>query len=205
MWEPDIVFLAALIESMAADLCLDLARIYATGWSMGAGGVSVLGCVMDDRIAAVAPVSTTDDHGDACTKRRPVPVRAFHGTEDDVILYEGGLSEWFLDSVGPDGTRVLDIAWVNEPRVAVSYPDRLANIAIRNGCEPEPVSEMITPNVERLSWACPEGADVALVAAGGHGHSWPGSAEAATWALTTMEIDATEMIWEFFEQHPMSE
>jgi polyhydroxybutyrate depolymerase len=52
MWEPesaetdltmanaDLDFIDALVDSVTADLCVDLARIYATGWSMGGGGVS---------------------------------------------------------------------------------------------------------------------------------------------------------------------
>ena len=45
--------------------------------------------------------------------------------------------------------------------------------------------------------------NVELVLAAAHGHSWPGSVESAAWALTALEIDASEMIWEFFEQHSM--
>ena len=48
-----------------------------------------------------------------------------------------------------------------------------------------------------------------LVVADGDGHTWPGSSAQQEWVSflgpVTMEIDATEMIWDFFEQHPMPE
>ena len=42
---------------------------------------------------------------------------------------------------------------------------------------------------------------------GGGGHSWPGSDFSATIesivGLTTFEVDANEVMWEFFQAHPL--
>jgi len=52
---------------------------------------------------------------------------------------------------------------------------------------------------------CPEGDEVELYLVEGGGHSWPGSrrhrAQEATIGMTTMVIDATQLIWTFFDQH----
>ena len=202
---PDVVFIEALLDRLAEELCLDLARVYATGFSNGAGMTSVLACALEDRIAAAAPVGNLLDFGARCVLDRPVPLLGFHGTGDGIALYEGGFGEWVLASdIG--GVLWRDLPLMDDPVLFVPVPDRVAGIAARNGCEPGPTSEFIAEDVERLTWTCPEGAEVALIAAHGDGHSWPGSAyTAADGEKTTMEIDANETIWDFFEQHPMPE
>jgi poly(3-hydroxybutyrate) depolymerase len=39
----------------------------------------------------------------------------------------------------------------------------------------------------------------------GGGHTWPGGKHLASWmaGLTTDEISASELMWEFYSQHPM--
>ena len=68
---PDIALVDALIDQLGEELCLDLARVYATGFCVGGGGALVLGCVLDERLAAVAPVSSAFDPGDACNTSDP--------------------------------------------------------------------------------------------------------------------------------------
>jgi poly(3-hydroxybutyrate) depolymerase len=85
--------------------------------------------------------------------------------------------------------------------------DRVESIGLRNGCDPGPVSTAVADGVERFAWPCPPGAEVELVVTDGDGHTWPGSSAQQEWVSflgpVTMEIDATEMIWDFFEQQPM--
>ena len=108
---PDVALVDALIDQLGEELCLDLARVYATGLCVGGGGTLVLGCVLDDRIAAVAPVSSAFDLGDACNTERPVPVLAIHGTRDTTAPFEGGAApaDWFLDTVLKDGLSLIHI------------------------------------------------------------------------------------------------
>jgi|GEM_PF-1235620 len=195
---PDVVLVDALIDDLDERLCLDLARVYASGFSGGAWGTAVLGCALEDRLAALAPVAASLDLGDACDLERPVPLIAFHGTADEAALFEGGISEELLDSELPWGGRWRDTpanqadAW---RVVGRSVPERLAGIAVRNGCEPEPTSESVADDVERLTWACPEGAEVELVVIDGGTHVWP----------TLPTLDASELMWDFFEQHSLPE
>jgi polyhydroxybutyrate depolymerase len=52
--------------------------------------------------------------------------------------------------------------------------------------------------------SCKDGTEVVLVAIEGGGHTWPGR-EPALKALgrSTRNISANDLIWEFFEKHPM--
>ena len=52
----DVVFIDALLDRLGAELCVDLGRVYATGFSNGGAMTSVLACALEDRLAAVAPV-----------------------------------------------------------------------------------------------------------------------------------------------------
>ena len=54
---------------------------------------------------------------------------------------------------------------------------------------------------------CPAGAEVQLYVVEGGGHTWPGSEfdtriEPIVGAVT-MSISANELMWEFFEEHPL--
>ena len=188
---PDIAFIDTLIEHLGAELCIDLARVYAAGYSAGAKGASVLGCVLEDRIAAVAPVAGMLDLGDDCRLDRPVPFLAVHGTADPTVYFDGGYAPSVDD-------------WpVHQAYGQAAIPERVANVALRNGCGAEHTMETSSVAVEagavpveRWSWPCPVGAEVGLIVHGG-GHSWPSSYDAG--------FDGTALIWEFFEQHAMPE
>src|SRR5262245_59561047 len=53
----DVVYVGDVIDDVAARLCTDKTRVYATGFSGGARMSSLLGCKLNTRIAAIAPVS----------------------------------------------------------------------------------------------------------------------------------------------------
>lgn len=74
----DTAFAAALIDDVAASLCIDPARIFATGMSNGGQMAALLGCAYPGLIAAVAPVAGLAV--DACA--HPVPLITFEGSDD---------------------------------------------------------------------------------------------------------------------------
>ena len=193
MDKPDIAFVDALLDRLEEELCLDQARVYATGMSNGAWGALALGCALDDRIAAVAPVGALLDSGEACNQRRPVPLVAVIGTEDEIVFFDGGVAEWFLDSLASDGTRVRDIPWFNWSGHGLPVLDKVAGVASRYGCEPSPTTEPMDHGAERLVWGCPDGADLELVTHGG-GH---------VWETNTGEGATSELVWGFLQQHSM--
>jgi polyhydroxybutyrate depolymerase len=84
----DVGFVGDLLDALAADFCVDPARIYATGMSNGGFMAQRLACDLSDRIAAIASVAGYNVT-DRCEPTRPVPVMHFHGTADATVDYGG--------------------------------------------------------------------------------------------------------------------
>jgi polyhydroxybutyrate depolymerase len=80
----DLRFATAALDRLEAEYCIDRNRVFATGFSNGAYFSHLLGCMMADRIAAIAPVSG-GKRPTPCAPVRPVPALIFHGRQDDII------------------------------------------------------------------------------------------------------------------------
>jgi polyhydroxybutyrate depolymerase len=208
---PDQLFIEGMLDDVEASLCVDTARVYVTGLSNGAMMTSTLACALSDRFAAAAPVAGVTEVA-GCSLDRPVPVVAFHGTDDGFLAYDGGFGPQVAGLPSPDGQGTLgDVA--DQPDVppgagGPSVPEVMADWAGRNGCDDTaPEEEAVADDVTLLSFACPAGAEAELYRVEGGGHSWPGSELLANVenivGHTTMSISANEVMWEFFEQHPL--
>lgn len=208
---PDIAFLEVMLDQVAAQQCIDLARIYVAGLSNGAFMTSALACVLADRIAAVAPVAGIQAPK-GCRPKRPVPAVAFHGTADGFVAYRGGLGRAALDLPAPDGSgRKLSESGSLPARAAQgpSVPETTAAWARRNGCDREPTERRVARDVTRIAYSgCRGGADVQLYRVRGGGHTWPGSPFSQQIAgivgRTTMNVDANAVMWRFFRAHPLA-
>lgn len=80
----DLAFVRALLDALEKEYCIDKSRVFSTGFSNGAYFSSLLGCVMADRFAAIAPVSGGRLSVD-CRPSRGVPVLIQHGRQDEII------------------------------------------------------------------------------------------------------------------------
>jgi polyhydroxybutyrate depolymerase len=199
-------FVSALLDELAAQVCIDPSRVYATGFSNGGQLALSLPCSLEDRIVAVAPVAGAYQSTE-CESDRATPVMAFHGTDDIVAPADGRRGELVL----------LPVA------------DVLAAQAARNGCTGGPRIREETPTVQSLTWTGCETPTV-LYLLQGHGHAWPGhplpftlgqvesyldteppnpiadatgltlEAMAENILLTNVDIDATDLMWDFFTQ-----
>ena len=168
----DLAFLDDLLGHLCARFSIDLARIYATGFSNGGGMTALLGCQRAELFAAIGPVAGAYPMWRGCRSARPVPVVAFHGTADRVVPYQG-----------------LGRALPSIRRWAAAW-------AVHNGCDPLPTCIDHPPDVTEESWHSPDGATVTLYTIHGGGHEWPRQANSG-------EIDATDLVWQFFENHPL--
>jgi polyhydroxybutyrate depolymerase len=204
----DVAFFGDLLDQVEADLCLDTARVFVTGLSNGAFMTSSLACTYSERIAAVAPVAGLRDP-EGCHPERPVPVIAFHGTEDTFVAFDGGLGDSVAALPAPGGGTLGDVA--DEPPELAdgpSLPEIAAVWAERGGCAAELQAEPVADDVALQAGVdCPEGIDVQLYVVDGGGHTWPGS-EFDTRiepivGPVTMSISANELMWEFFQEHPL--
>lgn len=202
-------FTAAVLDELESKVCVDTARVFATGFSAGGNIALVVACALPERIAAVAPVSAAYQPGE-CRGAPPVPTMAFHGLDDIIVPFAGR-------DTAAAGT-------------LLPVRDALDAQAERNGCSGEPTPEDWSPNVRSLIWSGCE-APTTLVELDDHGHAWPGhpmpfskdlllglfagsatqppnplmvaigenpEAMAANVLLTNTDIDATNRIWEFF-------
>ena len=92
----DAEFVRALLDRLERERCIDRRRVYATGMSNGAFFANLLGCVMADRLAAVAPVAGGLDLR-ACAPSRPMPILFVYGRADRVVRPEmvRGARDWW--------------------------------------------------------------------------------------------------------------
>lgn len=201
-----VAYVEDLLDATGASLCIDLARVYATGLSNGGMMSSRLACDLSDRIAAVATVAGTIDFSD-CDPVRPVPWMVFHGTEDDILPITGGVGTG-LDAAGIDITRADEVTGVSRAEELQPILVAAEGIAQRNGCDPEPQVEQVAEHVLERTWtSCADDAEVVFYEIEGGGHSWPGGlvnpALDGVMGQTTQEISANELMWDFFVRHPL--
>ena len=203
-----LTYLGAVLDDAEKTLCIDQNRVFVDGYSQGAIMTSSVACQFADRVAAVAPVDgiTTPD---GCDPARSVPVIAFHGTDDPFVGYTGLVGEKSLGLKAPDGSgrTLAEVGVKATDRMGPPVPEVAAAWAARNGCESTPPTETpVPPDVTRLSFSCPAGAEVVLYRVDGGGHSWPNSeftkSIASIVGPTTSTIDATDLAWQFFQDHP---
>jgi polyhydroxybutyrate depolymerase len=186
----DVEFLSRVIDVVSQELCTDTRRTYVTGHSGGGRMTSALGCRIADRIAAIAPNSglragrpdpddVTVPEVEDCRPARPLPVLTFHGEEDVVNPYPGN----------------GDLRWGYAVPLAVQTWARLDDC--RRGPEATTVSEHVT----RFSYTrCLSRVEVQFYRVSNGGHTWPGSNGPPHGpGLVTQEIDASRIMWDFFE------
>jgi polyhydroxybutyrate depolymerase len=184
----DVAFIHQLIEHLKLTYSIDPKRVYATGFSGGARMSSRLGCDLSQTIAAIGPVAGVR-YPEDCQPTRPVPLITFHGKKDNVNHYEhqqNSPSYW---------------------RMGVE--DALAGWIKHNQCQQPATEQVMTAEVTKLSYLkCQLQADIVFYRSEDAGHTWPGSPRAEVMAeyglgKTDADISATELIWQFFESHPL--
>jgi polyhydroxybutyrate depolymerase len=188
----DVKFIAALLDDLATVVNVDPKRVYATGLSNGGMMCYRLAAELSDRIAAVAPVAGTMAIEKADPKR-PVPLIHFHGTADTFVPFSGpgkGTPQFiFFKSVEDSIQAWVKIDGCEEKPETTDFPDK-ANDG--------------TTVQRKLYGQGKDGAEVVLVVIAGGGHTWPGKQPPIGFiGKSTKNISANDLIWEFFEKHPM--
>jgi polyhydroxybutyrate depolymerase len=185
---PEVVFIRDLIATLESEYNIDPKRIYTNGLSNGGGMSFLLSCALSDRIAAVGLVAGAYLlPWSECQNERPVPAVVFHGTADPVVPYPGGPSRSF-DVPFPDIA-----GWVE-------------TLAVHNGCSPEASPLPTSGAVSGARYTdCSGQAEVIFYSIEGGGHTWPGGEPLPEFITgsTNMDIDATQVMWDFFQAHPL--
>ena len=182
----DVGFVRALIADLQTVAMIDMKRIYATGLSNGGIMSYRLACDASDLIAAIGPVSGTQNYI-RCQPESPVSVIHFHGTEDGHVPYNGG--------AGPDSIAGVPF---------VSVKDSIDFWLNFNQCPASPQTESFADIKHDAYTNCKDGTAVELYTIVGGKHAWPGS-DGSAWPggnEPTQTISATKLMWEFFAAHP---
>ncbi len=203
----DLKFFGELLDQVESTVCVDQNRVFVTGLSNGAFMTSAIACEYADRVAAAAPVAGIRNPA-GCKPARPVPVVAFHGTADPVLSYNGGLGPKGLALPAPDGSgRTLGQTGTAGAVTTQSVSKMTAAWAGRNHCAARPTETKVASDVTLIAYRCPDDATVELYRIEGGGHTWPGSelsrAVASVIGSTTFSISVNEIIWKFFQAHPL--
>ncbi|HEY9687363.1 MAG TPA: PHB depolymerase family esterase [Coleofasciculaceae cyanobacterium] len=200
--DEDVAFIRTLIQKVEGERNIDARRIYATGFSSGGFFSQRLACELSDKIAAIAPVAATIGVPlkESCRPGRPVPVLMINGVKDPIITWKG---------------KIRKVRYAFWDSVITSVPEAVDFWRKHNRCAEIPQSELIVHATQGIRGAeiktfpgCSDSAEVKQIILERGGHTWPGS-DHKVWpggvlvGPTTHDINATEVIWEFFKEHPM--
>ncbi|MBF0501692.1 MAG: hypothetical protein HQM09_16250 [Candidatus Riflebacteria bacterium] len=192
----DIAFFKTLVTTLQGHLTIDSNRIFAVGMSNGAMMSYTLAAEMSNVFAAVSPIAGTVGGQPQATAPlwlppaplNPVSIMAFHGKLDDNVPYLGGEGGDSLDKGRVDQNVMDSISFwlqadgiIAPPKEAVSASHNIVTDTFTGG---------------------KNGTEVVLVTINNGGHSWPGVSTFEKPAADAMEINATQMSWQFFKSHP---
>jgi polyhydroxybutyrate depolymerase len=191
----DVTFINAVLNDLVSRLTVDASRIFATGFSNGASMSFRVGAELSKRIAAIAPVAG------ACwleslLLERPVPMCYITGKADPLNPIEGGVPKLATGI----GEKIR-----SKPKPPVG--DSILKWAKALGCPPMPASMSEANGVRTETYGpCHEDAEVVYITVDGLGHTWAGGKSLLPESMVgaySDKIKATDVIWEFFQRHPM--
>ena len=173
--EDDVGFVKAVVAKASADHKVDPARVYATGISNGADLSYRLATEASDIFAAIGPVSGGMTGDFMAKKTGNVPTSPV-----SLITFYGGKER--LKGMYRVGANF----WL-EKQNCTAKPSQVEGTAI-----------------ERIDGVCANGSEAIIYALPDMGHAWPGSdgTQKKTLAYAPSPLNATELIWRFFRDHP---
>ena len=175
----DVGYLTRVLDQVEADYSIDKTRVFVAGVSNGAMMAYRFACERAGRVTAVGSVAGAGVV-DGCQPSRPVSVLEIHGTEDQLIPYEGGKPSAVEAQNAPPYT---------------STPVMVRRWAEIDRC-PSPSPAKVTGPVKTETWTgCANGSAVSLVSGQGGGHIW----FADGLGPANDALDATAAIWRFFQ------
>ena len=102
----DLTFVTTLLDGLEQEWCVDPRRVYATGMSNGGFFTNLLGCVLSDRLAAIAPVAGAQALA-GCPAPKALPVLLIQGAADKVVApaMTQAARDWWARANGCSGSR----------------------------------------------------------------------------------------------------
>jgi len=184
----DVGFISAMIDYLETRYAADPERIYCTGFSNGASMTFSVGLNLSNRIAAIAPVSGHLWYRDKQLSY-PVPLLFIIGTKDPLNPIDGGkvALPWGITEDSPP------------------IEDSLKEWERMLGCGPEVQTARGNGVMEITYNECDRGGEVEYYRVRGLGHIWPGGTNRLPerWVgKPSDDLNATDVIWDFFKAHP---
>jgi polyhydroxybutyrate depolymerase len=184
----DVIFISNLIDKLEAEYNIDSKRIYVNGLSNGGGMSYRLACDLADRIAVFGGVAGAYNLPiEECNPGRPMPVIIFHGTDDPIVPYEGGVES-------------------RNAFLLPNIPEWVKSWAVKNGCSETPVDLSTSGEVSGIVYPdCQGNVEVIFYTIHGGGHTWPGGEPLPEFIAghTTQDINASEEMWNFYQQYTL--
>lgn len=184
----DVGCLAKMLDDLGGVVNVDAKRVYCVGLSNGGMMAYRVAAELSERVAAVAAVCGAMVCAE-CKPKRPVPIVHFHGTKDALVPLEG----FSKDLVKLPPVEQTIRTWVKA-----------------NGCQAEPEVTVLPATRDELKVtrkaynSGKNGSEVVVYLIDGGGHVWPGRPSPGGFlGATTYNVIANDVIWEFFQKHPM--
>lgn len=187
-WEvarDDVHFVETLLDLIVKQQDIDIDRIYVTGMSSGGHMALLTAQILQDRIAAVAPISgsTMTSRLPNFTFKKPMPISNINGNGDRIVNILGG--DWYAS-----WNEILSL-WIKNNKVdSTPTITPLPNLSKVDG------STVTKYEYRGLTKA----SDIDDYRINGGGHSVPGIEPEAN-----QDINAYEVIWAFFKNHKLSD
>ena len=179
----DTAFIVALVGHLQERHDLDAERTFATGLSNG-GDLSIqLSARASEHFAAIGPVVGTmmESLYRDCDPSIPRPMIAFNGTDDRITRFDGDIEN--ADGWGP---------YRSMPEVVTLWSGLLGTTEVETIRLPDRAPDDGSVVEFERHHGADHGRELHLYRVVGGGHDWPG-------AYGNMDVDATELIWAFFE------
>ncbi len=190
----DTAYITELVTALTQRLCVDKTRLYASGMSLGSAMTFALACAPKQTFAAFGGVGASF-YRPVCNAAPPAPLIYFHGTADPVVPFEGGKV-----AGSPTGSITARVSGANQ---------NMADWAKHNGCTGDPTVSDLGDTTRTIWSGCKNNASVDYYRENGGGHTWPGASQLVAdfteerLGKTTQAVDATDLMWQFFEQYQL--
>ena len=182
----DVGFIDSLLNTLVSQYAIDTNRIYATGMSNGGFMSYRLACELSNRIAAIAPVASSMSMTN-CTPDRSMSIIHFHSSLDSNVPYLGGVGSGVSNHYNSPIDSMLNVQSNN------------------NTCSNTNDTVINSAQYVLTKWSnCDCSTEIHYYLTQDGGHSWPGGTQTTAGDPVSAFINATDLMWSFFQQHPLN-
>ena len=195
----DVGFISVLIDKLTVELNIDKRRVYVCGISNGAMMTYRLGCELTQKIAAIAAIAGNMPKSLVCSKNlQQIPVLIISGTDDPLMPFNGG------NITGPFGNKKLGQVLSLKETVVFWTKFNNCSLSPMFSYEPDKDPDDGTRVRKEIYRGDTNSSEVVVYIIEKGGHTWPGGYQYLPEKLigkTSKDINATELIWDFFKTH----